>query len=93
MDNPQHLRTHSYDFYVHDTWRVRPDLVINAGLRYEFNSPGLDVQNRADVYDPARGKIVPVARTVSRAPVTTRTATTSLRRSASHGRPAHTTRL
>jgi hypothetical protein len=60
MDNPQHLRTHSTDFFVQDTWRVRPDLSISLGLRYEYNSPAVDAQNRANVYDPAQGKLVAV---------------------------------
>ena len=42
LDNPQHLRTHSYNFFVQDTWRVRPDLTLIAGLRYEYNSPPVD---------------------------------------------------
>jgi hypothetical protein len=59
-NNPEHLRTHSYDFFVNDTWRVRPDLTVTAGLRYEYNSPGVDAQNRANVFDPAQGTLVPV---------------------------------
>jgi hypothetical protein len=60
MDNPEHLRTHSYDFFVHDTWRVRPDFTVTLGLRYEYNSPGVDAQNRANVYDPATGALAAV---------------------------------
>ncbi|MGA3203237.1 MAG: hypothetical protein ABSF12_12180, partial [Bryobacteraceae bacterium] len=30
------------------------------GLRYEYNSPGVDASNRANVYDPAQGVLVPV---------------------------------
>ncbi|MGA3187191.1 MAG: carboxypeptidase regulatory-like domain-containing protein [Bryobacteraceae bacterium] len=60
LNNPEHLRTHSYNFFVNDTWRVRPDLTVTLGLRYEYNSPGVDAQNRANVYDPAQGALVPV---------------------------------
>lgn len=28
-----------YDFYVQDTWRLRPNLTITAGLRYGIHSP------------------------------------------------------
>ena len=62
MDNPQHLRTHSYNFFVHDTWRVKPNLAVNIGLRYEYNSPGVDASDHANVYDPAQGKLVPVGK-------------------------------
>jgi hypothetical protein len=57
-NNPQHLRTDSYDFFVNDAWRARPDLALTLGLRYEYNSPAVDVANRADVYNPAAGALV-----------------------------------
>jgi hypothetical protein len=57
-NNPQHLRSRSYDFFVNDTWRARPDLVLTLGLRYEYNSPAVDAANRADVYNEATGSLV-----------------------------------
>jgi len=57
-NNPQHLRTHSYDFFAADTWRVRPSLSLTLGLRYEYNSPAVDAANRADAYNPATGSLV-----------------------------------
>jgi hypothetical protein len=53
VDNAQHLRAHAAYFFAQDTWRARPDLTVTAGLRYEFNSPPVDAQDRANVYDPA----------------------------------------
>ena len=60
MNNPEHLRSHSLDFFVNDTWRVRPNLTLTAGLRYEYNSPAVDAANRANLYNPATGSLVPV---------------------------------
>ncbi|HTB13579.1 MAG TPA: carboxypeptidase regulatory-like domain-containing protein [Bryobacteraceae bacterium] len=60
MNNPEHLRTHSYNFFVNDTWRVRPDFTVTLGLRYEYNSPAVDAHNQANVYNPATGALVPV---------------------------------
>ncbi len=60
MNNPEHLRTHSLDFFVNDTWRVKPNLTVTLGLRYEFNSPAVDAANHAQVYNPASGTLVPV---------------------------------
>jgi hypothetical protein len=57
-NNPEHLRTHSYDFFGNDTWRLRRDFVLTMGLRYEYNSPAVDAANRADVYNPATGSLV-----------------------------------
>jgi hypothetical protein len=60
LDNPEHLRTHSYDFFANDNWRIRPNLTLILGLRYEYNSPGVDAQNHANLYDPATQSLVPV---------------------------------
>jgi hypothetical protein len=60
VDNPQHLRTQSYNFFVNDSFRIRPRLTITAGLRYEYNSPPVDAQNRANVYDLATRSLVRV---------------------------------
>jgi hypothetical protein len=58
LDNQQHLRTHGAYGFVQDTWRVRPDLTISAGLRYEYNSPPVDAEDRANLYDPAVKSLV-----------------------------------
>jgi hypothetical protein len=60
MNNPEHVRTHSLNFFAQDSWRILPNLTLNLGLRYEFNSPAVDAQNRANVYNPASGTLVPV---------------------------------
>jgi hypothetical protein len=52
LDNHQHLRTESYNFYVNDSIRIRPNLTLSAGLRYEYNSPPVDPEDRANLYDP-----------------------------------------
>ena len=60
LDNAQHLRTESYGFYVNDSFRIRPNLTISTGLRYEYNSPPVDAFDRANLYDPATGSLTPV---------------------------------
>lgn len=40
------FRANSYDFFAQDDWRARPSLTINAGLRYEYNSPFTEANNR-----------------------------------------------
>ena len=59
-DNPQALRTSSTNLFAHDSWRVRQDLTISLGVRYEYNIPAHDAQNAAAVYDPATLSIVSV---------------------------------
>lgn len=53
LDNHQHLRGESYALYANDSFRITPRLTISAGLRYEYNSPPVDAEDRANLYDPA----------------------------------------
>ncbi len=62
VDNPQHLRSQSYNAFINDSFRVRPRLTLNAGLRYEYNSPPYDSQDRANIYDLATRSLVRVGR-------------------------------
>jgi Carboxypeptidase regulatory-like domain/TonB dependent receptor len=60
VDNAQHLRTESYNFFINDSFRITPRFTLNAGLRYEYNSPPVDQEDRANVYDPLTQSLVPV---------------------------------
>lgn len=60
VDNPQQIRTESYNFYVNDSFRVTPRLTLVGGLRYEYNSPPVDKQDRASIYDVVTRSLVPV---------------------------------
>ncbi len=60
VDNPQQIRTESYNFFINDSYRITPRLTLNAGLRYEYNSPPVDAADRATIYDVATRTLVPV---------------------------------
>jgi hypothetical protein len=60
VDNPQRIRTESYNFFINDSYRVTPRFTLNAGLRYEYNSPPVDAEDRANVYDVATRSLVQV---------------------------------
>ena len=60
VDNPQHIRTQSYNFFINDSFRLRRNLTLTGGLRYEFNTPPVDAQDRANVYDVTTGTLVAV---------------------------------
>ena len=45
-DNRQALRTWAANGFLQDDWRPRPRLAVNLGLRYEFNAPPYDADNR-----------------------------------------------
>ncbi len=53
LDNPQHLRTRSWSLFAQDSWRLRRNVTLLIGGRYEYNSPPVDRFNRANTYDPA----------------------------------------
>ena len=46
-----HRGTHYY-FFAQDDWKVTPNLTINLGLRYEYNSPVVEVRDREANYIP-----------------------------------------
>lgn len=60
VDNAQHIRTQSFNFFINDSYRIRRNLTLNAGLRYEYNTPPVDAADRANVYDIATGTLVGV---------------------------------
>jgi carboxypeptidase family protein/TonB-dependent receptor-like protein len=60
LDNPQDLRTHSWSLFAHDDWRATPSLSISAGVRYDYTSPPVDLDDRANLYDVATGQLVAV---------------------------------
>lgn len=60
LDNAQHIRTTSYNFFINDSWRVTPRLTLSYGLRYEYNTPAVDAFDRANLYDVTTRSLVRV---------------------------------
>jgi hypothetical protein len=50
-DNRQALRTWAVNGFVQDDWRVNWKLTVNAGVRYEYNAPPYDADNRMRILD------------------------------------------
>ncbi len=59
-DNRQALRTLAVNAFVQDDWRLSSGLTINAGVRYEYNAPPVDADNRMRIFDAARRELRPV---------------------------------
>jgi len=66
------FRATSQSYYVTDTWRVRPDMTLDLGIRYEYVPPWLDKGGTLiNAYLPYRDTGLPVA-DLSRHPVLVR---------------------
>ncbi|WP_420236561.1 carboxypeptidase regulatory-like domain-containing protein [Telmatobacter bradus] len=42
----KYFRQSVYDLFFTDDWRIRPDLTINAGLRWDYGAPITELKNR-----------------------------------------------
>ena len=60
LDNPQNLRASSWSLFAHDEWTASNALTVSAGVRYDYIAPPVDRDDRANLYDVARGNVVPV---------------------------------
>jgi Carboxypeptidase regulatory-like domain len=59
-DNRQALRTWSASGFLQDDWRPAPRVALNLGVRYEFNAPPYDADNRMSILDLSSLKLQPV---------------------------------
>ena len=53
--NNYHFRGNSWDLFVQDDWRLRGNLTLNFGLRYEYVSPFSELNNQIVNLDAAPG--------------------------------------
>lgn len=44
---PSNIRSHNLGFFWQDEWRVKRNLTLTLGVRYEYSSPKLDLQGRS----------------------------------------------
>ena len=62
FDNRQSLRTTAYNLFLQDTYRVTHNLNLSLGVRYEFNRPPTDPDDRMYTFDPAANRLAQVGR-------------------------------
>lgn len=51
----KYLRQSVYDAFITDDWRLRPELTLNIGMRWEYGSPMIELKNRLVNLDVAPG--------------------------------------
>lgn len=42
------------EWYAEDTWKARPNLTVDVGLRFHYVGPGYDAHGQMSTFDPAR---------------------------------------
>ncbi len=58
LPSASRIGVNSMGFFVQDSWKVRPFVTINVGLRYDWNGTPVEAQNRFVVFDPASVSLV-----------------------------------
>ena len=59
--NQRNLCSNDISFFVADDWRVRPQLTLNLGIRYDLFGPFTDTQGRLVAFDPRLAKTTAIA--------------------------------
>src|SRR5439155_22362422 len=47
-------RTRYYAVFAHDAFKIRPNLTLNYGVRWEVNQPWYDTQGKIEQFVPGR---------------------------------------
>jgi Carboxypeptidase regulatory-like domain len=52
------IRTFSIYPFAQDSWKIRPNVTLNYGLRWEFNTPPTDVSGHVETFRPGQNSTV-----------------------------------
>ncbi|MFT4113819.1 carboxypeptidase regulatory-like domain-containing protein [Silvibacterium sp.] len=56
--SPQYAQLWYLSGFVQDDWKVKPNLTVYLGARYDYNSPAVDKNNIIASFDPKTGAVV-----------------------------------
>jgi hypothetical protein len=54
----ENVRTTSLYLYGQDSWKIRPNLTLNYGLRWELNTPLTDIGHRVQTFRPGQNTAI-----------------------------------
>jgi outer membrane receptor protein involved in Fe transport len=52
--NTVDVRTTQFDLFAQDAWQLKPNLTLNYGLRWEWNTPQADARNQIQAFRPGQ---------------------------------------
>jgi hypothetical protein len=61
LSNP-HTKSWNLDYYAQDSFKVTPRMVLNYGMRYEYQNPWTEANNNISNYDLTSGNILVAGR-------------------------------
>jgi hypothetical protein len=53
-----HVRSNAYYLFGQDSWRIRPNITLNYGLRWELNTPLTDILGHVQTFRPGQATTV-----------------------------------
>ncbi len=58
VSGPAGMRSWRDAYFVQDDWRVRPNLTLSLGIRYEYDQPIYEVHNHMSTIDPNNPSVI-----------------------------------
>jgi hypothetical protein len=50
----ENIRSSSFYLFAQDSWKIKPNVTLNYGLRWELNTPYIDTKNRIQTFRPGQ---------------------------------------